>query len=186
MKKLEKRTKVYLLDRTKIADPVNFSSWKDFLPKERWEKTVRPVREEDRKTELAAWLLLYHALKEWEIPEESIRADGAYCYGEHGKPERKKKEVCFNLSHSGKYVMCVVSDVEVGCDIEKIQKVRWKLAKRFFSEGEYSGKVKRRKSRGRGRTFYPVLGVERKLCKENGRGAWTLAWGLGFFGDIRL
>ena len=56
MKKLEKRTKVYLLDRTKIADPVNFSSWKDFLPKERWEKTVRPVREEDRKTELAAWL----------------------------------------------------------------------------------------------------------------------------------
>ena len=137
MKKLEKRTKVYLLDRTKIADPVNFSSWKDFLPKERWEKTVRPVREEDRKTELAAWLLLYHALKEWEIPEESIRADGAYCYGEHGKPERKKKEVCFNLSHSGKYVMCVVSDVEVGCDIEKIQKVRWKLAKRFFSEGEY-------------------------------------------------
>ena len=33
--------------------------------------------------------------------------------------------------------MCVVSDVEVGCDIEKIQKVRWKLAKRFFSEGEY-------------------------------------------------
>ena len=59
------------------------------------------------------------------------------CYGEHGKPERKKKEVCFNLSHSGKYVMCVVSDVEVGCDIEKIQKLRWKLAKRFFSEGEY-------------------------------------------------
>ena len=111
MKKSEKRTKVYLLDRTKIADPVSFSSWKDFLPKERWEKTVRPVREEDRKTELATWLLLYHALKEWGIPEESIHADGAYCYGEHGKPERKKKEVCFNLSHSGKYVMCVVSDV---------------------------------------------------------------------------
>ena len=89
MKKSEKRTKVYLLDRTKTADPVSFSSWKDFLPKERWEKTVRPVREEDRKTELAAWLLLYHALKEWGIPEESIHADGAYCYGEHGKPERK-------------------------------------------------------------------------------------------------
>ena len=64
MKKSEKRTKVYLLDRTKTADPVSFSLWKEFLPKERWEKTVRPVREEDRKTELAAWLLLYHALKE--------------------------------------------------------------------------------------------------------------------------
>ena len=50
MKKSAKRTKVYLLDRTKTADPVSFSSWKEFLPKERWKKTVRPVREEDRKT----------------------------------------------------------------------------------------------------------------------------------------
>lgn len=159
MKKSEKRTKVYLLDRTKIADPVSFSSWKDFLPKGRWEKTVRPVREEDRKTELAAWLLLYHALKEWGIPEESIHADGAYCYGEHGKPERKKKEVCFNLSHSGKYVMCVVSDVEVGCDIEKIQKVRWKLAKRFFSEGEYDILEKlKEESPGQRKNFLPGSG----------------------------
>lgn len=33
MKKLEKRTKVYLLDRTKIADPVNFLRGKTFFRK---------------------------------------------------------------------------------------------------------------------------------------------------------
>ena len=96
MKKLEKRTKVYLLDRTKIADPVNFSSWKDFLPKERWEKTVRPVREEDRKTELAAWLsgisgykgkkngkALKESFFEWEYDGYRI----AVCEEKDGEPE---------------------------------------------------------------------------------------------------
>lgn len=138
MKKRVTATKAYLLDATKINDPRNFTSWKPFLPKERWEKTVRPLREEDRKTELAAWCLLYYALKKWGIPEEEINAEGAYYYGEHGKPMRKDKKVCFNLSHSGNYILCVVSDSEVGCDIEKIKEVKWKLAKRFFSEKEYS------------------------------------------------
>ena len=193
MKKSEKRTKVYLLDRNKTADPVSFSSWKDFLPKERWEKTVRPVREEDRKTELTAWLLLDHALKEWGIPEESIRADGAYRYGEHGKPERKKKEVCFNLSHSGKYVMCVVSDVEVGCDIEKIQKVKWKLVKRFFSEGEYDilEKLKEEKREKREKEESPETEEElftrlwvlrESYVKKTGEGLGTSLEGLDFSG----
>ena len=132
-----KNTKVYLMSTENVKDPRTFSSWKEYLPKERWEKTVRPLKEEDRKTELAAWLLLYQALKEWGISEEKINIDGSYCYGEHGKPMRKDGKVCFNLSHSGKYVLCAVAETEIGCDIEKIKEVKWKLAKRFFSEKEY-------------------------------------------------
>ena len=132
-----KNTKVYLMSIDNVKDPKNFVSWKEFLPKERWEKTIRPLKEEDRKTELAAWLLLYHALKEWGVSEEKINTDGAYCYGEHGKPMRKDEKICFNLSHSGKYVLCAVSETEIGCDIEKIKEVKWKIAKRFFSEKEY-------------------------------------------------
>ena len=132
-----KNTKVYLMSTENVKDPRTFASWKEFLPKERWEKTVRPLKEEDRKTELAAWFLLYQALREWGISEEKINADGAYYYGEHGKPMRRNEEVCFNLSHSGKYVLCAVSEMEIGCDIEKIKEVKWKLAKRFFSEKEY-------------------------------------------------
>ena len=92
---------------------------------------------EDRKTELAAWLLLYKVLKEWGIPEAEINVEEAYDYEKYGKPVRRDKKVHFNLSHSGKYVLCVVSDSEIGCDIEKIGAVRWKVAKRFFSEREY-------------------------------------------------
>lgn len=132
-----KNTKVYLMSTENIKDPRTFASWKEYLPKERWEKTVRPIKEEDRKTELAAWLLLYQTLKEWGISEEKINIDGSYCYGEHGKPMRKDGKVCFNLSHSGKYVLCAVAETEIGCDIEKVKEVKWKLAKRFFSEEEY-------------------------------------------------
>lgn len=131
------KTKIYLLNTENIKDPKCYDSWKRFLPKDRWEKTVRPIKEEDRKMELAVWLLLYYALKEWGIPSDEINEEGAYCYGEHGKPMRKKKDIYFNLSHSGNYVLCVLASEEIGCDIEKIREVKWKLAKRFFSEKEY-------------------------------------------------
>lgn len=142
-----KNAKVYLMSVENVKDPRTFELWKDYLPKERWEKTIRPLKEEDRKTELAAWLLLYQALKEWGISEEKINTDGAYCYGEHGKPMRKEEKVCFNLSHSGKYVLCAISETEIGCDIEKIKEVKWKLAKRFFSKKEYDFLEKRKEDK---------------------------------------
>ena len=48
----------------------------------------------------------------------------------------------FNLSHSGDYAICAISDDEVGCDIEKIKDVNLKIAKRFFSEEEYNNVLK--------------------------------------------
>lgn len=137
MKKRENITKAYLLDASEIHDPKKFTSWQYFIPKERWEKTVRPLSEEDRKTELAAWCLLYYALKKWGISEAQINAEQAYCYGEHGKPMRRDGKVWFNLSHSGRYILCVVSNSEIGCDIEETKNVKWKIAKKYFSKKEY-------------------------------------------------
>ena len=42
-----KNTKVYLMSTENVKDPRTFASWKKFLSKERWEKTVRPLKEED-------------------------------------------------------------------------------------------------------------------------------------------
>ena len=65
---------------------------------------------------------------------------------------RRNEEICFNRSHSGKYVLFAVSEMEIGCDIEKIKEVKWKLAKRFFSEKEYD--------------FLVRLGRQEKLMKQ--------------------
>ncbi|MCI6859132.1 MAG: 4'-phosphopantetheinyl transferase superfamily protein [Eubacterium sp.] len=120
----------YLLEITDFPDPADFEQWKKYLPVERWDRTLRPVKKEDRIVEMAAWLLLAFALK-----REGIRnIPGNYSYGPHGKPERE--EICFNIAHSGSVIFCVISEKEVGCDIEKIRPVNRKIANRFFSERE--------------------------------------------------
>ena len=63
-------------------------------------------------------------------PEEILAVDfGDYriARGEKGKPFIVGVEnVFFNISHSGDYVVCSVSDREIGIDIEKRAKLEWK------------------------------------------------------------
>ncbi len=52
-----------------------------------------------------------------------------------GKPYLDGVPFCFNLSHSGDYVVCALSDTAVGVDIEKIVPISLKVMRRFFSPG---------------------------------------------------
>ncbi len=49
-----------------------------------------------------------------------------------GKPYLEGAPFFFNLSHSGGYVVCALSDSPVGVDIEKILPVSLKVMRRFF------------------------------------------------------
>lgn len=61
-------------------------------------------------------------------------------YGEKGKPYLREYPFYFNLSHSGEYVVCAVSDQEIGADIQQCVSVNAeRLAGRFFSEEECRG-----------------------------------------------
>lgn len=69
--------------------------------------------------------------------ENKPRISLDYRYGEAGKPYFKDLPYYFNLSHSGNYVLCALSDVEIGADIQQhCGKNVEKLAQRFFSEHE--------------------------------------------------
>lgn len=57
---------------------------------------------------------------------------------ENGKPYIVGVNLHFNLSHSGKYVLCVCGDERVGCDIQIIKKYNDKIARRFFTSDEYT------------------------------------------------
>lgn len=87
--------------------------------------------------------------RELKVPMDCI----AYSYGENGKPALDFKTLgrnlqkkglplertglYFNMSHSGKYVVIAVSDVDVGIDVEHKAKNYRQVAKRFFCEEEY-------------------------------------------------
>ncbi len=60
----------------------------------------------------------------------------SYRYGKNGKPYLENEDIFFNISHSGNFVLCTLSDKETGCDIEKIKDYNPRVAKRFFSARE--------------------------------------------------
>lgn len=41
-------------------------------------------------------------------------------YNENRKPYVKNNPIYFNISHSGEYIVCVVSDKEIGVDIQEV------------------------------------------------------------------
>lgn len=53
-----------------------------------------------------------------------------------GKPYINHTNLFFNLSHAEDYSCCVIADVEVGIDIEKISSKAGKVAKRFLHPEE--------------------------------------------------
>ena len=59
----------------------------------------------------------------------------SYKYGEQGKPQIVNFPKKFNLSHSGDYVVCGVSDGEVGVDIQKWVPFKRADGRAFFRKG---------------------------------------------------
>lgn len=57
---------------------------------------------------------------------------------ESGKPYAVGLNVHFNISHSGNYVVCAVSEDPVGIDVERIRPVRSKLTDKVCTPGELS------------------------------------------------
>lgn len=119
---------VYALNVQDLPDPAEKPSVMDGLWEERKQKILRYKLSESRKQSLGAGLLL-----KWVLQEHGS-AIKKLSYGPNGKPEAEG--VFFNLSHSGKWVVCSIGDAPVGCDVEEIAPVRDGIAERFFTEKE--------------------------------------------------
>lgn len=99
---------------------------KNYFPK-RFEKSKSLLFEDDKKRSYACAFLLYSVL--------GIKENQIY-YTLNGKPH--VKNLFFNLSHSGDYVILGVGDCQLGVDIEKVSKFHSNVAKRMFTTKEQS------------------------------------------------
>lgn len=78
---------------------------------------------------LGVEILIKKACEDFQIDYNSLEIK----FNENGKPYFKNSKYFFNTAHSGKYAICVISDKEVGIDIEEIKDYKAKVAERCFT-----------------------------------------------------
>ena len=103
------------------------------LPSFRKNKVSHLRFDKDKKLSCGVYLLLKKMLDETDIHNPLIKTE------KYDKPYISNyPDVHFNLSHSGKYVACTISDRKVGIDIEyNDPTIDLNIAKNFFFNKEY-------------------------------------------------
>jgi 4'-phosphopantetheinyl transferase len=121
----------------------------------------------NRQRKLFGEMLAYKGLQQcFNLKAEDI----IFEYGSKGKPALKNgKDKFFNITHSGDWVVCGVSDTEIGVDIELLKKARMNVADRFFTTTEVS-KLNSLTDKDQDDYFYLLWTVKESYLKYLGTG----------------
>lgn len=144
-----------------------FAGLRSVVSKECYAEVLGYGNKEVALRRLLGEALVRFALKKyWNLTSEDYRIDR----GEKGKPFIVGVEnVFFNISHSGDYVVCAVSDREIGIDIEKRAKARMEVAGRFF-HGEEVVQLKMLEGDKQDQLFFNYWSVKESFLKYIGTG----------------
>ena len=117
------KVKTFLADISDLLNEKNYQKIYEKVPAFRQEKADRLKHREDQAQSVGAWYLWMKIQERHKIPQDAGQS--------------------FNLSHSGKYVLCSagVSGERVGCDIECMRKYHERLAEKYFCSSEYERKL---------------------------------------------
>lgn len=106
-------------DITPLLKEEIYQKYYNMAPRFRQEKADRIRFMRDRAQSIGAWVLYQRMREAYGVDDKAV----------------------FNLSHSGKYVLCSVEDsgkkqVKLGCDVEMVGTAGEKIARRFFCPAE--------------------------------------------------
>jgi len=102
-----------------LLDGKIYQKYYEKVPLWRQEKADRLRNPADQALSIGVWILYEMLRSEWNVSEKAA----------------------YNLSHSGKYVLCTLdtsetAGIKVGCDIEKPGETKEQIAGRFFTAAE--------------------------------------------------
>lgn len=125
--------KIFVFDISDLENLNIYNMFKKVVSEERRKKSENFRFFDDSKRCICAEAIMrYYLIKFFFINNSDIKI----MYNEHGKPFLNKIPLYFNLSHSGKWVVCAWSKNEIGVDIEKIDKIKLDIATSFFCKEE--------------------------------------------------
>ncbi|GAY78729.1 4'-phosphopantetheinyl transferase family protein [Sporolactobacillus inulinus] len=138
------------------------------ISKERIVRIKEYRKQEDKIRSVFAELLVRYAVNQFSgCSKQEIK----FCTGINGKPRlMTPKNVHFNLSHSGSWVVCVVDNEPVGIDIEKIQDIELDVAQQFFTQKECEFLKLSKNSLERKKRFFKIWTMKECFLKAVGEG----------------
>lgn len=134
------------------------------ISNERKTKAERFSFIDDKKRCILAEVLLNKGLKYFNINDYEL------VYNENNKPYIKDSNIYFNISHSGNYVVVIISDIEIGIDIQKIQDLKLNIAERFFHKNEYKKIIDEKDINKQTELFYIYWTMKEAYTKAIGKG----------------
>nr|AXN89987.1 phosphopantetheinyl transferase [Bacillus subtilis] len=134
---------------------------------EKREKCRRFYHKEDaHRTLIGDMLIRTAAAKAYGLDPAGI----SFSVQEYGKPYIPAlPDMHFNISHSGRWIVCAVDSKPIGIDIEKMKPGTIDIAKRFFSPTEYSD-LQAKHPDQQTDYFYHLWSMKESFIKQAGKG----------------
>ena len=151
--------KLYRININHFEDPLKNERLLDLVGIRRREKVIRYRMPDDRKRSLGAGIIIRKILDENGLTESCLR------YSDNEKPV--VDGLFFNVSHAGDYVVGVLSDCEVGCDIEKNANAPLEVAEHYFYHSELAY-IKTAEDKDK--AFFTLWTLKESYMKMTGRG----------------
>lgn len=160
---------IYAIDQEKKLDGMTFSRMMNLVSKQKNKRINKFIKWKDAQRSLIADVLVRFVVSrnlKQRINEISFLKNS------YGKPFlNNAPHLSFNISHSGKWVVCAFSKHDVGVDVEKIKPTDFGIAKRFFSHDEYEY-IMNRAEEDRLEAFYDLWTLKESYIKAIGKGLY--------------
>lgn len=125
---------IYIVEKKKSLTAQEFDFLLSFVDISKKERILNQNHKEDAESILISDILVKIAIKQvFGIPiKEQI-----YSKNNNGKPcFVNQEDIYFNVSHSGKYVVCAIYDSKIGVDIQEIKDFNLNVANYICNTNE--------------------------------------------------
>ncbi|MBM7624592.1 4'-phosphopantetheinyl transferase family protein [Sporohalobacter salinus] len=158
--------KIFAVRLKKLNDS-KFNKILPLISLEKQNKAKKFLKKKDAYRTIIGEILIRSLIyNEFKIKNQNI----IFKKNDYGKPFLKDyPEFHFNVSHSGEWVVCAVSDRKIGIDIEKIDFIDFKIAQNFFTKEEYNNLMSKNK-KDRLEYFYYLWTSKESYIKAVGKG----------------